>query len=1224
MIKLNMAKYKRSRPTVGVLTGWQVYSGILDSFLEHVIRGVQAAASDRECNLLLACGSSPVTAFNQSKPGWPIIDDQIDFLPVGPWNCDGIVITPPIAPEKCLQYAIELEARKFPVVFAGLQGLGPGVGPDNRAGIYQAIRHLYDHGHRRIAFIGGFEDDHMGDSGARLRAYRSALEDIGIPYDERLVAYGFHEIERGRQAMQQIIERDVPFTAVMASNDLSAMGALGFLQQNGYQVPKDVAVIGFDNRIETRAQNPPLTTIHFPMFDLGYQALVMVLDRIEGRVPSGELRLIPTELVIRESCGCPPGETGKINQVYSRILSPGEDRSSDADGEAAAVAVGDRYIASLADENRIAEQIASIIHTESHRMQRADAMQLTQRCVSAFKKSLLLGSPQMFLGVFQEILDCVSEGQNDLFTWQYAVTVLRECTGLVESSRLNHEEINDMLDRARILAIEAARAQSSRQLISQAQVSERLEHMINRFFEAQDEDEILASLNQFLPAVGIEQNAVLFYRPKGDDPYGLSVLQSPHDSFSKGYLFDTYQFPPPDLFKGQEPFHHAILPVSIGKSLTGYAAFQVGPLEPLADIVRTLGASLHAVRLRQAAIEGQKMAEEANRLKSRFLSMVSHELRAPLNLITGLCDLILKNDQGGNGESSRDDLERIYISAQHLDSLIQDVLDLTLSDLGRLKLHCEALDLKEVLDAAWRISFTLIKNKGLRGRYEVAEDLPLVWADRVRLRQVVLNLLNNAIKFTDHGEIALTAGLNDQGRVVISVKDTGLGIPISEQGIIFQEFRQSERTSARGYGGLGLGLAICKRLVELHGGDISVYSSGQKGQGATFTFTLLPIDNQPVISSIPFEIEEDLRVSLLVSDPKRSAVLQSYLTRHGHKVGLLICSDEHEILSSLLAFKPDVLIMDLETTAERGWEVLKAVRDHPNTQDVPVMFYTESEDGQRISILEMDYLTKPVKNAALAKALLNHHVADHRSPLEKAPVILVVDDDAGTVDLHTRMIQSLFPTARIHQAYNGYQALNLMQMEAPTLVLLDLLMPEMDGFAVLREMRAHKKTQDIPVIVITSQTLNQHDIDCLNQGVVSVLAKNIFSREETLQHISTFIQKGHKRSTDQQQAVLKAMAFIHHNYKEPITRGDIASSVGLSERHLDRCFQHGIGISPITYLNRYRVYQARNLLDTKKIGITAVAMEVGFSSSGYFARVFRDVMGISPRDYLQKKNGATG
>ena len=289
--------------------------------------------------------------------------------------------------------------------------------------------------------------------------------------------------------------------------------------------------------------------------------------------------------------------------------------------------------------------------------------------------------------------------------------------------------------------------------------------------------------------------------------------------------------------------------------MSGFVAFDTGNLELCADIVRQLTAALRgvwlyreAVEARRSAEEGRRLAEEANRLKSRFLSVVSHELRTPLNLICGLSDMLLREgEQVGPLECrvSRKDVERIYVGAQHLDSLIRDVLDLARSDMGQLKLVCEPLDLTEVLQAVSAIGEQLARDKELAWQAEIPESLPRVWGDRTRLRQVALNLVNNAVKFTARGEIALTAIVED-GNVIVAVCDTGLGIPVEEHRVIFDEFRQSERTTVRGYGGLGLGLAICKRLVEMHGGEIGVYSSGEEGGGSTFYLSLPVMEHQAV------------------------------------------------------------------------------------------------------------------------------------------------------------------------------------------------------------------------------------------------------------------------------------------------------------------------------------------------------------------------------------------
>jgi YesN/AraC family two-component response regulator len=233
-------------------------------------------------------------------------------------------------------------------------------------------------------------------------------------------------------------------------------------------------------------------------------------------------------------------------------------------------------------------------------------------------------------------------------------------------------------------------------------------------------------------------------------------------------------------------------------------------------------------------------------------------------------------------------------------------------------------------------------------------------------------------------------------------------------------------------------------------------------------------------------------------------------------------------------------------------------------------------------------------------------------------VILVVDDDPEILDLHTRILKSMSMNYRTVQVNNGREALSRIRTLRPALVLLDLMMPDMDGFAVLEAMREDESTRAIPVIVVTAQTLTEEDMARLNRGVASVLSKGIFNSDETSTQLKNIMARKHKPGSEQQRIVFKAMAFIHTHYAEPISRTDVARYVGMSERHLTRCFQSESGLTPITYLNRFRVRQAKKLLDTGGGNITEVALDVGFASSGYFTRVFKEEVGVSPRTYLQQ------
>jgi signal transduction histidine kinase/DNA-binding LacI/PurR family transcriptional regulator/DNA-binding response OmpR family regulator len=1218
--------YIHNRPTIGVLAGWQVFTGTPDSFLGNVFRGIQAAAHDRNCNLLMACGIDP------GQPAWPLISPEVTYVPVGPENTDGLIIASPFASEAGESYAQNLISSGFPAVYAGDRDAGPAVVADNTGGIRQALEHLVKHGHRQIAFVAGRRQSVHGDSGVRLRAFEAELQALNLSFDPNLIAYGSHNYEDGRQAIRQIISQGSKFTAVLASNDRSAIGVLDGLRQAGYVVPQDIALIGFDDRLEARAQMPSLTTVHYPMFGLGYQAVELLLRAIEGESVNDELVRIPTRLVVRESCGCLPGVPASMRAEDSKVKKPHKKTRQQIGAQ-------------------LTQVITAAVHNESFWLSQQEVAYLGQRLVEAYLTSLEQNDPLTFHLMIQQILERVSSRGDDLFAWQAAVTILRDQLPLIRqvvTTQLSNSQMEDMLHQVRIAISDGARGHSTRSLIYQARQADHVGLMTSKFFTALDEREIFNILIRELPTIGIQGATVGYYQAEGEDSMAWSVLQTTGSAstaprLEAGVRFASRLFPPDGLYPEEQPYQLAVLPLHIQNEVWGFVAFDAGNLDPIADIVRQLGAALRGVRLyreaveaRQLAEEGKRLAEGANRLKSRFLSMVSHELRTPLNLITGLSNMLLDeyDEEKSKGKSNRkqrkpgeshptglhnslqEDLKRIFISAQHLDGLIRDVLDLASSDVGQLKLVCEPLDMTEVLDAVAVIGEQLAHDKGLTWRVEISKNLPRIWGDRTRLRQVTLNLISNAVKFTTRGEINLSAFI-ENGRVTVSVKDTGLGIPVHEQSVIFDEFRQSERTTARGYGGLGLGLAICRKLVEMHGGEIGVCSSGEEGEGSMFFFSLPVITQQMDLSEKIVPLSEAQRVLLLVKDINGGEMLQKDLTRRGYETELCLIEEETDWLASLLLAAPDVVVLDLGLTSESGWEILKIMKENPAIKDVPVLFYSIVKDADHGSLLEIDYLTKPVGTAALAEILTSKGFFHQEGTQDGGRAILVVDDESDTLELHARIVAAQLPGYRVLLARNGRQALQIIHQERPALVLLDLMMPEMDGFAVLEEMRQNEMTRNIPVVVITGQVLTGENMQRLNSGVASVLGKGMFSVEETLSHLANALAHKRKPGSEAQRIALKAMAYIHAYYSEPISRSDIAAHVGLSERHLTRCFHQEVGMTPITYLNRYRVKQAKALLDGGEKGITEIAVEVGISSSSYFTRVFREEVGISPRAYLQ-------
>jgi signal transduction histidine kinase/AraC-like DNA-binding protein len=626
-----------------------------------------------------------------------------------------------------------------------------------------------------------------------------------------------------------------------------------------------------------------------------------------------------------------------------------------------------------------------------------------------------------------------------------------------------------------------------------------------------------------------------------------------------------------------------------------------------------ISSALAALFLREEIRRALQEAEEANHLKSRFLATVSHELRTPLSLITGTIEmmLLLDEEMATLPEAAMQDLGSIGASAQHLSRLIGDVLDLASSQAGELRLVLEPLRLEEVLADVARLAVPLARAKRLRWNAQIPPALPPVRGDRTRLRQVVLNLVSNAVKFTEQGEVDLIAEGGPDG-VMVSVRDTGVGIPPDEQEAIFDEFRQSGRTTERGYGGMGLGLAISRRLVELHGGRIGVHSSGREGGGSTFFFTLPVLVADPC-DAVLAPIDRSGKVLLLSEQSVGSGQLREHLEARGFDIEELNVCDCPDWLDRIVAAPPGAVLLDYEPAAERGWALMHALKLNPVTRDVQVVFYSLSDTQDSGAILELDYLAKPAGRAALADAIERQGI--RQGECHEGRAILIVDDDPNIRELHARMVQSHVPDCRVLQAHNGRRALQLMAEEQPDLVLLDLMMPELDGFGVLEAMRKQDATRRIPVIVLTAQILAAADMARLQQGVAAVLGKELFTRDEVLTQVESTLTRSKRLGAETQRVVRQAMAHIHEHYAEPISREDLARRVAVSERYLTRCFQRESGLSPISYLTRYRIKHAKMLLERGEMSITEVALAVGFSDGGYFSRVFRDEVGVSPSGF---------
>ncbi|MGQ9710549.1 MAG: GAF domain-containing protein [Anaerolineae bacterium] len=542
----------------------------------------------------------------------------------------------------------------------------------------------------------------------------------------------------------------------------------------------------------------------------------------------------------------------------------------------------------------------------------------------------------------------------------------------------------------------------------------------------------------------------------------------------------------------------------------GHPPIDEDELLVLRILAGNLSVAWENARLYQEAVETAERLKEVDRLKSQFLANMSHELRTPLNSIIGFSRVILKGIDGPITEQQRQDLEAIFNSGQHLLGLINDILDISKIEAGKMELSFESTDLREIIRGVMSTAIALVKDKPIELQQSVPADLPTIIADSRRIRQVLLNLVSNAAKFTDQGFIQVEARVEGDN-VLISVSDSGIGIPPEKLPHIFDAFTQVDASPSRKYGGTGLGLTISKSFIELHGGRIWVES--EVGKGTTFTFTL-PIQGPPQIGpeaepkaeeapseGVPSPVPEmPGRVVLCVDDDEGVITLfRRYLDKQGYRVVGL--SDPFRVVEEARRIRPFAITLDVMMPGKDGWQVIQELKADPETRDIPVVMCTiVSEKGRGLSLGAADYLVKPILEQDLLAALdrLDREEGRHR--------VLVVDDKPDDLHLLRRMIEAQ-GGYEVIEASSGQEAVLLVHQRRPHIVILDLMMPEMDGFAVLEALKADESTRAIPIIVVTAKELTEQDRHLLNHRIEALIQKGVLRSEELLEDVAAALRK---------------------------------------------------------------------------------------------------------------------
>ncbi len=523
----------------------------------------------------------------------------------------------------------------------------------------------------------------------------------------------------------------------------------------------------------------------------------------------------------------------------------------------------------------------------------------------------------------------------------------------------------------------------------------------------------------------------------------------------------------------------------------------------------------HQQQLAQAneALRASKEAAvEASQAKSAFLANMSHELRTPMNAILGYSEMLMEEAEDVGQDDFIPDLKKINQAGTHLLSLINDVLDLSKIESGKMVAFPETVDVGQLIDQVAATAHPLMGNNNNRLIIERGPELGEAYQDFTKLRQTLLNVLSNAAKFTHDGTVTLKAereAANGEEWLVLAVTDSGIGIAEDKLEHIFEEFSQADNSTTRDYGGTGLGLTISRRFCQMLGGDMTVAS--ELDVGSTFTMRLparLPASKEPVADQAPTtavaETIEQISagvasekggstILVIDDDPEASDIIRRAIEKDSFKV--VTASGGEQGLRLAHDIRPDAITLDVMMPEMDGWSVLRALKADPALRDIPVIMVSMIDDRTRgYALGAVDYLTKPVDRAALRKTIGRYKSS------QSASLALLVEDDVATREMMARTLAK--EGWEVAEAGNGQEALDILTGVNPQLILLDLMMPVVDGFEFLTELRARPACQHIPVIVVTAKDLTDDDRRRLNGRVEEVLSKNAYTREQLLQRVS--------------------------------------------------------------------------------------------------------------------------